>query len=239
MEPIRPQVDAYLLNWIMHGPLRREWFFEQRDGNCRLMGSFAVCLSETAPTWGRAVAPIAEFVSRTLWAKRSRPYSQSVPATRLTESHRRQARCEPVSPTVAHAPKPPNVCRICGASVKPRDNYCAICAVTITTESLIKAAPQGRIASHSQEAELRRSKTQRLHHAARRAWRPSDLPDWLNEKSYQEKIQPRLAEITVPTISNALGISGPYATDIRAGKRRPHSRHWLALARLVRFSQEH
>src|SRR5216684_2278964 len=34
MEPIRPQVDAYVLNWITREPLRREWFFEQRDGTC-------------------------------------------------------------------------------------------------------------------------------------------------------------------------------------------------------------
>jgi CRISPR-associated protein Cas1 len=42
MEPVRPQVDAYLLDWIGREPLRRECFFEQRDGTCRLMGSFAV-----------------------------------------------------------------------------------------------------------------------------------------------------------------------------------------------------
>jgi hypothetical protein len=38
MEPVRREVDAYLLDWLTHEPLRREWFFEQRDGNCRLMG---------------------------------------------------------------------------------------------------------------------------------------------------------------------------------------------------------
>ena len=37
MEPVRPQVDAYLLDWLTREPLRREWFFEKRDGNCRLM----------------------------------------------------------------------------------------------------------------------------------------------------------------------------------------------------------
>jgi len=66
MEPIRPQVDAYVLDWISCEPIRREWFFEQSDGNCRLMGSFAIRLSETAPIWGRAVAPVAEWVSREL-----------------------------------------------------------------------------------------------------------------------------------------------------------------------------
>jgi hypothetical protein len=233
MEPIRPHVDAYLLNWIIRGPLRREWFFEERDGNCRLMGSFTVRLSETAPTWSRAVAPIAEWVSRTLWAKRSRPFRQSVPATRLTESHRRQARDEPASFMIEQAPKPPKVCRICGVSVKPSDNYCAVCAVTVTKESLIKAAKLGRIASHSQEAEMRRSKTQHRQHAAKRSWQLSDLPGWLTEATYRGKIQPRLCEITVPAISSALEVSEPYAGNIRAGKRQPHPRHWQTLARLV------
>jgi hypothetical protein len=59
-------VDAYLLDWLLREPLRREWFFEQRDGNCRLMGSFAVRLSESARTWGRAVAPIAEWIAHEL-----------------------------------------------------------------------------------------------------------------------------------------------------------------------------
>src|SRR2546428_7720000 len=66
MEPVRPQVDAYVLDWISREPLRREWVFEQRDGNCRLMGSFAAPLSETASTWGRAAAPLPEWGSRTL-----------------------------------------------------------------------------------------------------------------------------------------------------------------------------
>src|SRR5437899_12385410 len=29
----------------------RGWFFEQRDGTCRLIGLFAARHSETAPTW--------------------------------------------------------------------------------------------------------------------------------------------------------------------------------------------
>src|ERR1700720_3086532 len=42
MEPVRPQVDALLLDWLTRGLLKREWFFERRNGNCRLMGPFAV-----------------------------------------------------------------------------------------------------------------------------------------------------------------------------------------------------
>src|SRR5580692_12406044 len=69
MEVVRPEVDAFLLDWITREPLKREWFLEQRDGNCRLMAPLAIKLSETAPIWARAVAPIAEWVAGTLWSR--------------------------------------------------------------------------------------------------------------------------------------------------------------------------
>jgi len=100
----------------------------------------------------------------------------------------------------------------------------------------VKAARRGRVAAHSVEAEARRAETQRRQHAARRAWQPSDLPGWLNEEIYREKVQPRLVGVTVSTISRALGVSEPYAADIRAGRRVPHPRHWMRLAGLVGVS---
>jgi CRISPR-associated endonuclease Cas1 len=82
MEPVRPLVDAYLLKWISRETLRREWFFEKGDGACRLMGSFAVRLSETAPAWGHAVAPVAERVARMLLETVAKGPRRNGPATR-------------------------------------------------------------------------------------------------------------------------------------------------------------
>src|SRR5258708_39454927 len=110
MEPVRPQVDAYLLDWITRQPLRREWFFEQRDGNCRLMGSFAVRLSETAPIWGRAIAPIAEWVARTLSLGIKKQVRRGLPATRLTQSLRREARGIPAKVPAEKTLKPMCIC---------------------------------------------------------------------------------------------------------------------------------
>jgi len=85
MEPVRPQVDAFVLDWITREPLKREWFFEQRDGTCRLMASFAAQLSETAPSWGRAVGLFAEWVARALWLPKPKSTYNRVPATHLTQ----------------------------------------------------------------------------------------------------------------------------------------------------------
>ena len=132
MEPVRPQIDTYLLDWITREPLRREWFFEQRDGNCRLMGSFAVRLSETAPTWASAVAPIAEWVVRTLWSTVSKPARIHSPATRLTQQRKRMARGRPSTASVKSPPRQPSVCRICGATLKSRKALlCIVCIGTL------------------------------------------------------------------------------------------------------------
>ena len=53
-----------------------------------------------------------------------------------------------------------------------------------------------------------------------------------------ERVQPRLAGIPYSAIASALGVSLPYAAEIRAGRRIPHPRHWETLARLTAFPDE-
>jgi hypothetical protein len=235
LEPIRPQIDAFVID-ITREPLSRDWFFEQRDGNCRLMGSFAVRLSETAPTWGRAVAPWAEWVARTLWSTIAKPARQRVPATRLTQRRRREAKGGLPSLPEKPAPKPESICRVCGTAVGSGRTYCRSCVRTISGENLTEVARSGRVAAQTPQAQARRAATKRLHDIARRGWSPSSQPAWLNNETYTNKIQPRLARFSVPAIASAIGVSMPYATDIRAGRRRPHPRHWPPLARLVGIS---
>lgn len=232
MEAARPDVDAYLLKWIMEGPLRREWFFEQRDGSCRLMGSFAKRLSESLMTWSRVVAPIAEWVSRMLWSTARKPSRLMVPPTHLTQSHRRAAKGKP-SPPVPNPPQRVVLCRTCGTSVTLGSSYCASCAVAVGTAALVKGAQQGRLASHSPEAQANRAAKGRRNTRARWAWNPSSQPAWLDEKCYRERIRPGLAGVTVRVISSTLGVSTCYASNIRSGKVEPHPRHWKTLARLV------
>jgi hypothetical protein len=232
LEPIRPQVDTYLLGWIMREPLRREWFFEQRDGNCRLMGSFAVRLSETTRTWGLAVAPIAEQVSRELWSTVKKPGHMSVPATRLTQNHKREAKGVSAEVHAPEPPKPPRICLGCGASVIYGKNFCSSCGLIVARDELIKSAKRGRIAAQSPEAQARRTETQRRNANAQLAWGKSGQSKISNEV-YRNEIEPRLACVTIPTIMSALNVCASYAADIRRGRRRPHARHWLVLAQIA------
>jgi CRISPR-associated endonuclease Cas1 len=222
MEPIRPQVDAFLLDWLRRAPLQRKWFFEQRDGNCRLTGEFAVELSETSRIWRQALGPLAEWIAHTLWSTTSQPARTKAPATRLTQRRKREAKG--ILPTTPVAP-------IANPLTSCRDRV-----PMVPRENVLEAAKSARLNRYDPVAQARRADTQRRQASALKAWNPSDKPDWLDEKFYREQIQRRLLGIQVPIIQSTLSVSEPYALRIRAGGCIPHPRHWLTLARLVGVS---
>jgi CRISPR-associated endonuclease Cas1 len=222
MEPVRPKVDEFLFDWISREPLKREWFFEQRNGNCRLMGSFAVKLSETACMWRNAVAPHVERAVKLLWTRKGSP------PTPLTRNNKRKYVSGVDAQAESRAAWIQAPCRICGNPVTPGSEYCASCAVVALRKNLAEASERGRIATQAL-----RSGTQRRQAAALKEWNPSDNPEWLTEKFYRDKIVSRLQAVAVQTIVSALAVSNPYAANIRSGKTIPHPRHWLALANLA------
>jgi CRISPR-associated endonuclease Cas1 len=233
MEVVRPQVDAYLLDWITRQPLNREWFFEQRDGNCRLMAPFAVQLSQTAATWGRAVAPITEWVARAFWSTIRKP--DRPVATHLTQTNKRQAKGKTNLPS-APVTHPQNICHGCGKPVAKGSAHCANCSIEVSRARMLELAKRGRVASKSPKSRARVAATQRRQAAARSGWQPSSQPAWLTEETYTQRIEPLLVSSSISEIATALKVSVPYAASIRAGRHRPHPRHWQTLAELVGVS---
>jgi CRISPR-associated endonuclease Cas1 len=152
LEPVRPQIEMWLLDWITHEPLRRADFFETANGNCRLMAHFSAKLSETAPVWGKLVSPWAEYVARTLWKTTSKTTRRHTPATRLTQDHRRAAKGGAPNAKPNLPPRLPTVCRICGAGIRFGRSYCPTCNLTVAREGMVKAAKLGRVVGHSPEA---------------------------------------------------------------------------------------
>jgi CRISPR-associated endonuclease Cas1 len=233
LEPVRPQVEAWLLNWITREPLRRADFFETATGNCRLMSHLCVKLSQTAPVWGKLVAPWAEYVARTLWTRTSRSKACRSLPTPLTQQHRREAKGRPSFPAV-EAPKPDRVCRGCGKQIRRDKRFCADCAATVARESF----DLGRKAAQRPEFLAKRAATMRARRQEISNWKPSDLPAWLTCDVYVNQVQPALAKVAKSRIRAALGVSEPYSSDIQTGKRIPHPRHWQALVGLVGVSPD-
>ncbi|HTA22766.1 MAG TPA: CRISPR-associated endonuclease Cas1 [Terriglobales bacterium] len=231
MEAVRPSVDAWLLDWITREPFRRSDFFEEPTGNCRLLRSITMRLSETMAVWGKLVAPWAEYVARTLWATTSRVGKTP---TRLTQEHRREAKGG--LPVLAVEPsKPERVCRGCGKTIRRGRNDCGECAIEGATKRLAEAARIGRIAGHTLEAIAKEGESQRQHATARSLWKASSQPSWLTPEVYSEKIKPLLAEVSTSVIASRIGVSRWYAGKIRQGYC-PHPRHWRTLAEAVGVS---
>src|SRR6266852_4674600 len=170
MEVVRPEVDAFLLDWITREPLKREWFLEQRDGNCRLMPQLAIQLSETAPIWARAVAPIAEWVAGTLWSRGKKPVGGVSLPTRLTQRRKRGAKGGSPLPSPISPARRENLCRGCGKTIQQRSTNCAQCQIDGATERLVDAARIGRVAARSTEARAKHVASRRRHAQECSAW---------------------------------------------------------------------
>ena len=232
MEPVRSSVDSYLLDWITRQPLRREWFFEQRDGNCRLMGPFAVRLSETAAIWRRSVAPVAEWVAKQFWST-THKRTQSVQApTHLTQAHRREAKGGLSETNVRIAQPAENLCPGCGKRIRSDSTTCVRCGVPTSTKNLLHAARIGRLTANGPEAQAKRAVKARRNALAQHSWKASDQPAWLTPEFFAGQVQPLLLSIPTSDIRSSIGVSSWYASKIRKGYR-PHPRHWQALAVLV------
>jgi len=235
LEPVRAQVDSYVLDTFVRQPLRREWFFEERNGNARLMAPFAARLAETARMWARAVAPIAEWVAQALWNSTQRKGSnQSVP-TRLTQRRKTEGRGKDFATVGIPTPKRMRICEVCGAG-GVHNRYCKSCAVEISRETMVQVALIGHATPKTAKRKAQISKKICHHATAITWWSPASLPKWLTQDFLFEKILPRLRGVKVRLIAETLGVSKAYAALIRTGRRRPHPRHWENLAKLAKVS---
>jgi hypothetical protein len=129
--PLPPStVRIGVVRWIANEPLRKADFFETATGNCRLMSPICAKLSQTAPVWGKLVAPWSEYVARALWTSgagtgRTRI---SLPPTRLTQQRRTEAKGKVWMAAIA-PPKTDHLCRGCGKTLANGSTNCVNCAV--------------------------------------------------------------------------------------------------------------
>jgi hypothetical protein len=232
LEPVRPPIELWLLDWIAKEPLRRADFFETGSGNCRLMSQICSKLGGTALAWRKLVAPWAEYVARTLWTStKSARTGNSILPTRLTQQRRTEAKGKVWIATV-EPPKTDHLCRGCGKTITNESTHCAGCAVEAATKRLISAASLGRVAARTPEARAKHGATRRRHAKACSKWDASTQPAWLTDEVYTEEIQPQLAQMSTSPIASRIGVSRWYAGRIRQGYL-PHPRHWQALAQLA------
>jgi CRISPR-associated endonuclease Cas1 len=247
MEPVRPQVDAFLLHLLQFRIFAKSDFVETRQGVCRALPPFTHALTETAHKWAHAVAPLVEGVVQALLqdtggTRLTRPFS--TPLTQSNRSAGRDGLRRHPRKAVAPVPAMPQACRNCGILLERTDRiFCDECLPEEYRESREKALATGRQAlanlrdqgqdpAHGGEAAQKRGKRVRQQSQGRTSWNRAHHPEQ-DLRAFKRDILPRLQDLPLGAIARATGFTRGYCSFIRRGIRIPHPACWNVLLELA------
>jgi hypothetical protein len=255
MEPVRPQVDAFVLDLLKTHTFAIRDFYETREGVCRVLPPFTHLLAKTAPKWAEAVAPVAKRVAQLLMSESTKPrrprFQLSTPLTQVKRSAGRdRTRRQPRRDVRRQGLDLPHACKNCGILLnEPYRLYCDECLPQLRKEysaSFAAAGPaglaslraQGQDPAHGGEAARKRGMRNAQHISDTVNWERAHQVDAHADPDYfHQKILPRLQGIPLLAIRRATGLSLDYCSKIRRGLRMPHPRHWDTLKKLPLHAQ--
>jgi CRISPR-associated endonuclease Cas1 len=234
IEPIRPVVDRWVLDFLERRTFRKAEFTEISDGHCRLLAPLTHELAEAMPLWARALAPIAEDAAHVfgralagkyqaatpLTSRRTRESQAVVNARKAVAKGRREA-----APRMHQLPDEPlsiqeRWCLDCGGRVfNARHVRCTDCIDLDPSQSEDVRSRRGRAISSRKRALVE--------------WDRANPGAVYDPELFRRDILPGLAKVHLSAIQEAAGISKTYASQVRSGKYTPHVSTWGALAELV------
>jgi CRISPR-associated endonuclease Cas1 len=233
IEPVRPQVDAFVLDLLGRRTFRKVEFTETTDGHCRIKAPLTHELAETVPRWSQALGLIAETMVHTLGQAMAGKY---IAVTPLTGTSHRQAQA------VVKARKSATRAAAKSSSARQRASEgpaapwnCPDCGGQVTNHRHVRC-DQCIAADPRQTAELRgrRGAAIAARKQAQRKWEVERGNAQESDSNYfRREILPALAQVKLGDIMTAAGLSKGFASQIRAGKFTPHASTWEALAALT------
>lgn len=234
MEPVRPKVDAFVLDLLRTRPLAVSDFHETRQGVCRLTPALASDLAATLPRWRLEVGRVAEVVAQLL-------VGGGVAGSPTPITQRRRAAARPQGARAAKAAaRIDAACSWCGGSVEPGRRTCSPeCKAAVVADnrpafveagrqSLARMRGAGSRVCLSEPARRRIGLATSESVREGRAWSrthrwPADMA------AFEREILPGLAGVTARAIADATGLSVGYCRRVIAGGVRPHPMWWAAM----------
>jgi hypothetical protein len=262
MEPVRADVDTFLLDLLEDRTFAARDFAELSNGICRIAAPLTHELALTLPHWRECLRPIAARLAQTfresLVKKGASPRDlgakrRNVPGPErspLLATPRKASQLRPYAtrawraPTVETRPANPSACAMCGEPVlKRRRRHCDACMPKARREHGLRAIATARKALAAQaaagndprrSAAVNRARGEAISdgHRRNRSW-AREHPGRRDEAWFKREIAPRLDAFTLAEIAAATGLSLAACSRIRACARAPHPRHWKALGALV------
>jgi ribosomal protein L37E len=251
MEPVRPHVDAYVLNLARTRTFTARDFAETREGGCRIGSTLTHELAATMPMWANLVAPHVEATAKYV-GRLAR--SGAFAVYPIETVGRKQVAVAP-HPTVRQpAPKKldtlpmsslHSACRQCGTALNVRKRiYCDSCGPAIVaskreeTKAAFAAAGSAKLAqmraagfdpTNTKAAQKRRSQSAMRQRRAVVAWKDDGSLEGID---FTRDILPGLQTVLVRVIAETMGSSLSHGSKVRSGRLVPHKRHWKALAEI-------
>lgn len=241
MEPVRAEVDRFVLGLLRGHTFNRKDFFETAEGTCRLLPPAARLLAAVQPVLSHAALAEAERLVKILTAETAEPR-----VAHGTSTHRLRS----VDPMVLEKRKErgsvragaslPNACLGCGVILASGERrYCDACVPWKQGENvkaryaagqaaLAKARAEGNDPAHGGEAGKVRGRKNADHDAANRAWEQESHPE-LEGIEFERDVLPHIAAVPLSRLAGITGLSIRYCSLIRRGLMVPHRRHCLSL----------
>ena len=259
MEPVRPHIDAFVLDLARKRTFSSKDFVETPDGACRLASSLTSDFIQTMPTWARLVAPYAEGLAKHVTRLAKSELRMIAPIGPLPRMGGKALQSKaPTLITVQAAPQASsslpvsivkNACRECGTKLEIRKRlFCDACLpqrraeVHQTTAALFAAGGPAKIAAmraaghdptNTSHARSRRAKSASVQRQLAVSWQNDGS---LDKIFFQRDILAKLQGISISAIANSMGTSPSHASKVRNGHLIPHKRHWNALKELIESS---
>jgi hypothetical protein len=233
VEPVRPEVESFVLDMVERRTFRKVEFVETPEGHVRLRAPLTHELAEQMPVWARSLASVAEHVAHVLGAAMLGRYVASTPLTRRSgraaqaavkarkavahdTASSRTARQRPVTP---QASLPWN-CPACGAPVTNSQH--------VRCDACIAADP-----SQSREIRGRRGRAIAARRRVATEWDAAHGDEPYDPDLFRRDILPGLTDVKLTDIMAVTGWSKSFASRVRAGRSVPHVSTWTALAELA------
>lgn len=222
----------------------RKEFVELPTGQVRLMPQLARDLAtSTLLSWERMASAHSETIARTLAMSVGGEIRIPTSTTRGALGKGRATLARAAAKASAPS-KVPSACRECGVLLSdPERQYCRDCLPTFKvrrTEKLVDAARQvlaemrasADDPARSVEAKTKQVAANTARRAGALAWEKKN-PGPHNEEEYRRELLPRLAEITIPRMMQATGLTSSYCWRIKRGERVPHPMYWERLRSVI------
>ncbi len=238
LEPVRPQVERFVIDVMAEATFTRKDFIERTDGSVRVGPALAQRLAATMPIWARAVAPYAEQVAHAFgqvvagkWTPRTPLTNRNVRAAAAVVRARKVGAIERGRRSAAALAEAPRTdvargtldfaaCIDCGGPLeRPRHLRCSTCWDKQPGQARDIRQRRGRAI-----AEVR---------AAQEQWRRENPSAIVDRDDFRRAILPKLAPIKLGDIMAATGCTKSTASSYRNGRTIPHPMYWETLRKMT------